>query len=398
MLSSKKIFKQNQAQTFPYPSCLEIKSASGSFIFDINDKSYLDFVAGVSACTLGHSHPSINQAIIDQTKKYAHVMVYGEYIQSPQFKLAHLISSNLPDNLTTTYFTNSGTEAIEGAIKLAKRSNGRSEILSCKNSYHGSTQGALSIIGNENQKSNYRPLIPDCNQIIFNDLNSIEKITSKTCAVVLEPIQSASGFVEIDIEFLNKVRQKCDSTGTILIFDEIQTCFGRIGSLFACIYYNIFPDILCIAKGMGAGMPIGAFISSWKLMNNFTTNPSLGHITTFGGHPVCCAASLACLNYLLHSDIMDSIKEKENLFRSKLKHPLIKEIRGKGLMLAIELGNEDLTKKLVDTSLEKGLILFYFLFTKTAVRISPPLTISKEEIKKGCEIIISILDNKKKEP
>ena len=397
MSTAKEIFKKYQAQTFSYPSCLEISSASGCYIYDENDEKYLDFIAGVSAVPLGHNNSKINNAVKKQLDKYSHVMVYGEFIQKPQYYLAKLLSDCLPNKLNTTYFTNSGTEAIEGAIKLAKRSNGRSEILSCKNSYHGSTQGALSIIGNENQKSNYRPLIPDCNQIIFNDLKSIEKITSKTCAVVLEPIQSASGFVEIGINFLKKVRQNCNSTGAILIFDEIQTCFGRIGCLVACTNYNIFPDILCIAKVMGAGMPIGAFISSWKLMNNFTSNPSLGHITTFGGHPVCCAASLACLNYLLHSDIIDSIKEKENLFRSKLKHPLIKEIRGKGLMLAIELGKEDLTKELVDKSLKKGLILFYFLFTKTAVRISPPLTISKEEITKGCKVIISILNNKKKE-
>ena len=395
MLNSINIFKKHQAQTFPYPSCLEIKSSSGSYILDVNNKKYLDFVAGVSACTLGHSNPIINQAIINQVNKYSHVMVYGEYIQSPQYELAFLLSKQLPKNLNTTYFTNSGTEAIEGAIKLAKRSNKRAEILSCKNSYHGSTQGSLSVMGNENQKTNYRPLVPECNQIIYNDLNSINKITSKTSAVVLEPIQAASGFIEIDINFLKEIRKKCNETGTLLIFDEIQTCYGRIGSLFASTYYNIFPDILCIAKGMGAGMPIGAFISSWELMNNLTSSPSLGHITTFGGHPVCCAASLACLKYLISSDLISSIKTKEELFRKQLNHSLIKEIRGKGLMLAIELKNENLAKKLVEESLNRGLILFYFLLTKTAIRISPPLTISNDEIIKGCKIINLILEENK---
>tara|TARA_B100000963_G_scaffold125587_1_gene109577 strand:+ start:6739 stop:7935 length:1197 start_codon:yes stop_codon:yes gene_type:complete len=395
MLNSINIFKKHQAQTFPYPSCLEIKSSSGSYILDVNDKKYLDFVAGVSACTLGHSNPIINKAIINQVNKYSHVMVYGEYIQSPQYELAFLLSKQLPKNLNTTYFTNSGTEAIEGAIKLAKRSNKRAEILSCINSYHGSTQGSLSVMGNENQKTNYRPLLPECNQIIYNDLNSVNKITSKTSAVVLEPIQAASGFIEIDINFLKEVRKKCIETGTLLIFDEIQTCYGRIGSLFASNYYNIYPDILCIAKGMGAGMPLGAFISSWELMNNFTSSPSLGHITTFGGHPVSCAASLACLKHLIGSDLISSIKNKEELFRKQLNHSLIKEIRGKGLMLAIELNNENLAKKLVDESLKRGLILFYFLLTKTAIRISPPLTISNDEIIKGCKIINFILEENK---
>lgn len=393
MSNSIDIFKKHQAQTFPHPSCLEVKYSSGSYIIDINNKKYLDFVAGVSACTLGHSNPLINKAIIDQVNKYTHVMVYGEYIQSPQYQLAHLLSTQLPNNLNTTYFTNSGTEAVEGAIKLAKRSNKRSEIISCTHSYHGSTQGSLSIMGNEFQKTNYRPLIPECNQINFNDLNSINKITSKTSAVVLELIQSATGFIEIEIHFLKEIKKKCDETGTLLIFDEIQTCYGRTGSLFASTYYNIFPDILCIAKGMGSGMPIGAFISSWKLMNNFTSDPSLGHITTFGGHPVSCAASLACLKHLINSELITSVKYKEKLFRTYLKHTLIKEIRGKGLMIAIELDNEDLAKKIVNESLKKGLILFYFLFTKTAIRISPPLTISEDEIKQGCEIIISILKN-----
>ena len=387
MKNSRNVFKEHVAQTFPNPSCLEIESANGSYIQDINGKRYLDFVAGVSACTLGHSNPKITQAIQKQLKKYTHVMVYGEYIQSPQYNLADLLAKNLPKHLNTTYFTNSGTEAIEGAMKLAKRATGRREIISCENSYHGSTQGSLSIIGNTTQQSNYRPLIPECNQIIFNNHESLKNITAKTAAVIIEPIQGASGFITPKNNFIEEVRKKCNETGSILIFDEIQTGFGRLGKLFACKYYNIYPDILCLAKGMGGGMPIGAFISSNKLMNLLTFNPEFGHITTFGGHPINCAASLANLKVLLSSNIMESIKEKENVFRHHLNHPKIKEIRGIGLMLSIELNDQKFAKRTVERCLKKGLILFYFLFTKTAIRITPPLTITKDEIIKGCEII-----------
>ena len=392
MNTAKDIFKLHQAQTFPFPSCLEIESANGSYITDVNGKQYLDFVAGVSTCTLGHSNPIITNTVKEQLDKYTHVMVYGEYIQSPQYKLAELLAENLPKNLNCTYFTNSGAEAIEGAMKLAKRATGRSEIISCKNSYHGSTQGALSIMGNEEKKVKYRPLLPDCNQIIFNDENTLENITNKTAVVVIEPIQGATGFITPTNNFLQKVRKKCNETGTLLIFDEIQTCFGRLGNLFGFESYNVVPDILCIAKGMGGGMPIGAFIASWELMNLLTFQPKLGHITTFGGHPVNCAASLATLEVLLSANIMSKMEAKEQLFRQQLQHSKIKEIRGKGLMLAIEFDNEELAKEVVEKSLDNGLILFYFLFTKTAVRITPALTISEKEIIKGCEIIKGILD------
>ena len=391
MSVAKDIFKKYQAQTFPTPSCLEIDSAKGSYILDVNGKKYLDFVAGVSACTLGHSNPIITKAITDQLKKYQHVMVYGEYIQSPQYKLAKLLSDNLPKNLTTTYYTNSGTEAIEGAIKLSKRFSGRSEIISCKNSYHGSTQGALSTIGDEEMKSNYRPLIPDCNHIIYNDIDSLNKITHKTASVIIEPVQGASGFITQKNDFLTKVRKKCFETGALLIFDEVQTCFGRTGTLFGFEQYDVIPDILCIAKGMGAGMPIGAFIASWELMNTLTFKPALGNITTFGGHPINCAASYACLKHLISSNIMQDINAKEKLFRKKLTHSKIKKIRGKGLMLSIELEDKISTRDIVEKCLDNGLILFYFLFTKNSIRITPPLTISQKEIIKGCEIIISVL-------
>ena len=392
MSNAKDIFKKYQAQTFPFPSCLEVESARGSNIYDVNGKQYLDFVAGVSANTLGHSNPIIINAVNEQLDKYTHVMVYGEYVQSPQYKLAKLLADNLPENLSTTYFTNSGTEAIEGAMKLAKRATGRSEIISCKDSYHGSTQGALSIMGNEEHKAKYRPLLPSCNQIIFNNENTLENITDRTAAVIIEPIQGATGFVTPTNIFLQKVRKKCNEIGALLIFDEIQTCFGRLGTLFGFEKFDIIPDILCIAKGMGAGMPIGAFISSHELMNLLTFNPQLGHITTFGGHPINCAASLACLRYLLTSKIMTEIDKKEQLFTEHLKHPKIKGIRGRGLMLAIEFEDEFLAKKVVEKCLEQGLILFYFLFTKTTIRITPPLTISENEIIKGCEIIKEILN------
>ena len=392
MSIAKDIFKKHQAQTFPLPSCLEVESAKGSYITDVNGKAYLDFVAGVSANTLGHSNPIIINAIKEQLDQYTHVMVYGEYIQSPQYKLAKLLADNLPKSLSTTYFTNSGTEAIEGAMKLAKRATGRPEIIFCKDSYHGSTQGALSIMGNEEHKAKYRPLLPSCNQIIFNDTNSLNNITEQTAAVVIELIQGASGFITPQNNFLQQVREKCKETGALLILDEIQTCYGRLGTLFGFEKYNVIPDILCIAKGMGAGMPIGAFISSWKLMNLLTFEHKLGHITTFGGHPVNCSASLACLQYLIATNIMKEVKKQEDLFREHLRHPKIKEIRGKGLMLAIEFENEELAKKVVEQCLENGLILFYFLFTKTAIRITPPLTISEKEIIKGCNIIKQILE------
>ena len=392
MSDAKDIFKKYQAQTFPFPSCLEIASAKGSYIYDVNGKEYLDFIAGVSACTLGHSNPIITDVVKEQLDKYSHVMVYGEYVQSPQYKLAQLLANNLPKNLSTTYFTNSGTEAIEGAMKLAKRATGRPEIISCKDSYHGSTQGALSIMGSEEHKAKYRPLLPSCNQIIYNDIESLVNITKQTAAVVIEPVQGGAGFVISSNNFLQKVKEKCNETGTLLIFDEIQTCFGRLGTLFGFEKYDVIPDILCIAKGMGGGMPIGAFISSWELMNLLTFEPKLGHITTFGGHPVNCAASLATLEHLLASDIMQVVEKKEQLFRSHLQHPKIKKIRGKGLMLAVEFEDMELANKVVEKSLENGLILFYFLFTKTAVRITPPLTITKEEIIKGCNVIKGILD------
>ena len=394
-MKNREVFKKHQAQTFPYPSAIEITSAKGNYLIDSDGFKYLDFVAGVSVNTLGHCNKYINESVKKQIDNYSHVMVYGEFVQQPQTKLAKLLSENLPKSLSCSYFVNSGTEAIEGALKLAKRYTGKSKIISFEKSYHGSTAGSLSIMGYENQKSNYRPLIPNCVSINFNSTEMLDEIDSQTAAVVVEPYQAASGFVKADKSFLKKIREKCIEHGSLLIYDEIQSCYGRTGKLFALEHYNIIPDILCIAKGMGSGYPIGAFISSYEIMHKLTHNPSLGHITTFGGNPISCTASFETLKFILKNDLSAKSLEKENIFRTILQHELIKEIRGKGLMLAVEFNNSELASYVVTESLKRGLILFYFLLTKTAIRISPPLTISNSEIEKGCNIIIELLNSYK---
>ena len=394
-MKNREVFKKHQAQTFPFPSAIEITSANGNYLIDSIGFKYLDFVAGVSVNTLGHCNKFINESVKKQIDSYSHVMVYGEFVQQPQTKLAKLLSENLPKSLSCSYFVNSGTEAIEGALKLAKRYTGKSKIISFEKSYHGSTAGSLSIMGYENQKSNYRPLIPNCVSINFNSTEMLDEIDSQTAAVVVEPYQAASGFVKADKSFLKKIREKCIEHGSLLIYDEIQSCYGRTGKLFALEHYNIIPDILCIAKGMGSGYPIGAFISSYDIMHELTHNPTLGHITTFGGNPISCTASFETLKFILKNDLSAKSLEKENIFRTILQHELIKEIRGKGLMLAVEFNNSELASYVVTESLKRGLILFYFLLTKTAIRISPPLTISNSEIEKGCNIIIELLNSYK---
>lgn len=391
-MDKQKLFEKHQGQTTPYPLSIEVTKAKGMYITDKSGKNYLDLVAGVSACTLGHTHPRIVEAVQKQAAEYMHVMVYGEFIQNPQLKLAQKLASLLPESLNCTYFVNSGVEAIEAAMKLAKRTTGRPEIISCKNSYHGSTQGALSIMGTETYKQKYRPLLPDCNQITYNNIDSLTHITTKTAAVIIEPVQGATGFITPKKDFLKAVRKKCSQMGTLLIFDEIQTCYGRTGNLFGFETYQVIPDVLCMAKGMGGGMPIGAFTTSTELMHSLRNNPKLGHITTFGGHPTSCVAALETLNILCETSIIEQVKTKEKLFREVLKHPKIKEIRGVGLMLALEFGNTETCKKLVSRGLELGIITFFFLFTDTAVRLSPPLTISEDEIKQAGKIICSILD------
>ncbi|MEZ7838274.1 MAG: aspartate aminotransferase family protein [Flavobacteriales bacterium] len=391
-MDNKELFLNHQGQTTPYPLCIEVSKAKGMYITDKTGKSYLDLVAGVSACTLGHCHPRVVKAVQDQAAEFMHVMVYGEFIQKPQLDLATKLASLLPDSLNSTYFVNSGVEAIEASMKLAKRSTGRSEIISCKNSYHGSTQGALSIMGTETYKQKFRPLLPDCNQIIYNDVKSLKNITSKTAAVIIEPVQGATGFITPTNGFLKAVREMCTQVGALLIFDEIQTCYGRTGNLFGFETYGVIPDVLCMAKGMGGGMPIGAFTTSTELMGQLSDNPKLGHITTFGGHPTSCVAALATLNELCETNLIEDVSKKEKLFREVLKHPKIKEVRGVGLMLAIELADAETCQKLVARGIEKGIITFFFLFTDTAVRLSPPLTISEDEIREVGKLICAILD------
>lgn len=386
-----KFFKY-QAQTTNNPISLEVLRAEGSYIYDTNNKKYLDFVAGVSASNLGHKNKKIKKAVLDQIEKYWHVMVYGEFVQEPTVKLCELISNNLPNSLSSTYLTNSGTEAMEAAMKLAKRVTGRSEFIAAKNSYHGNTQGAMSIMGFEGRKRAYRPLLPDINFIEFNNENDITLINSKTSAVILETIQGGAGFITPSKNYLKKIKNQCQKVGALLILDEIQPGIGRTGKLFAFEHYGIIPDILVYGKGLGGGFPIGALSSSFNNMSLFKENPILGHITTFGGHPVISAAAYANLKETLASGIIGLVNQKESLFRKYLKHELIDEIRGKGLMLAIILKENKITSKLVSKSLEKGLVLFYLLFETKAVRITPPLTISNNEIKEGCKIILQTLD------
>ncbi len=382
-----------QAQTSPHPLAMEISHANGSYIYDSNNKAYLDFVAGVSANSLGHNHPKVVNAIKNQLDKYMHVMVYGEYIQEPAVELAKLLAKHLPKPLETTYLTNSGTEAIEGALKLAKRFTGRSQIIAAKHAYHGNTMGSMSVMGYEERKQAFRPLLPDVHFIEFNNEVDINTITTKTAAVILETIQGGAGFIEPINDYLQKVKAKCKAVGAVLILDEIQPGFGRTGKLFGFEHYNCVPDILVTGKGLGGGMPIGAFTASKDMMSNLTENPKLGHITTFGGHPVIAASALATVTEIIESNVMTEALEKEQLIRKKLKHPLIKEIRGKGLMLAAMTPSADITNEVILKCQDEGLILFWLLFEPKAIRITPPLTISNEEIIKGCDIILKILDS-----
>ncbi|MGY6648416.1 aspartate aminotransferase family protein [Wenyingzhuangia sp. IMCC45574] len=393
MTSLKDDFFRHQAQTTPHSLALEIVKAEGSYVYGADGKAYLDFIAGVSANSLGHNHPRVSKAIKDQVDAYTHVMVYGEFIQQPQTELCKLLSDLLPDNLNTVYLVNSGTEATEGALKLAKRVTGRAEIVAAKNAYHGNTQGAMSVCGAEEQNSAFRPLIPGVKFIQFNDEKELEKITEDTAGVILETIQGGAGFIEPKNNFLTKVRKRCDEVGALLILDEIQSGVGRTGKLFGFENYDCVPDILITGKGLGGGMPIGAFISDFKLLEKLQNQPKLGHITTFGGHPVIAAAALATLQEITETNLMEEALRKEQLFRTCLVHPAIKEIRGKGLMLALIFENDQLATDVVLKCMDKGLLLFFLLYEKKAARISPPLTISDEEIKKGCAIILEVIDS-----
>ena len=385
-------FIQYQAQTSPYPLGMEVSHAIGSYIYDTNNNRYLDFVAGVSACSLGHQHPRVNQAIKDQLDLYSHVMVYGEYSQSPAVEYCKLMASLLPAPLDKTYLVNSGTEAIEGALKLARRVTGRSQLISCHNAYHGNTMGSLSVMGYEERKQVFRPLLPDVEFITFNNEADLEKITTKTAGILLETIQGGAGFIQPENDFLKKVRQRCDEVGAMMILDEIQPGFGRTGKLFGFQNYDVVPDIVVMGKGMGGGMPVGAFTASSTMMDLLSHNPKLGHITTFGGHPVIAAACLATLKEITETTLMSDALAKEKLFRELLVHPLIEEVRGKGLMLAAMTKNADITNEVILKCQDRGLILFWLLFEACAIRITPPLTISEEEIREGCAILLEVMD------
>ena len=385
-------FVKYQAQTTPYPLGTKVAFAFGSYIYSCDNKKYLDFVAGVSACALGHQPKRVNDAVKAQLDRYSHVMVYGEYAQNPAVEYCKLLGELLPYPLQKTYLVNSGTEACEGALKLARRVTGRSQLISCNNAYHGNTMGSMSVMGFEERKQVFRPLIPDVDFITFNNEADIEKITTKTAGIILESIQGGAGFIQPENGFLKKVRARCTEVGAMMIIDEIQPGFGRTGKLFGFENYDCVPDIIIIGKGMGGGLPVGAFVASAENMDLLTDNPKLGHITTFGGNPVIAAACLATLQQITETNLIAETLIKEQLFRELLVHPLIKEVRGIGLMLAAMTENEVITNKIVLRCQDKGLILFWLLFEKCAVRITPPLTISEDEIREGCAIILAVCD------
>jgi acetylornithine/succinyldiaminopimelate/putrescine aminotransferase len=390
-LSQKQLFLQHVAQTSPAPLALEIVSASGIYLNDVNGKQYIDLISGISVSNIGHCHPEVVEAIKKQAETFMHLMVYGEYVHSPQVQLAKALTDLLPANLDSVYLVNSGAEATEGALKLAKRFTGRSEIISFKNAYHGSTHGALSVMGSEEFKTSFRPLLPDVKTIEFNKEEDLQYITHKTACIIIEPIQGEAGIIAATQSFLKKLRERCNETQTLLIFDEIQTGFGRTGSLFAFEQYQIIPDILLLAKGMGGGMPIGAFISSKQIMDSLTNNPVLGHITTFGGHPVCCAAALANLHVITKNKLYNRAKDIEVILKQKLQHPKIKETRVCGALAAIDFGDETINMQTISKCIEAGIITDWFLFNTQSMRIAPPLIISDEELSKACDIILSCI-------
>ena len=388
-MNNRQLFLTYQAQTSPFPLQIEIEKAQGCKMYSPDGKEYIDLISGISVSNVGHCHPHVVKAIKEQVDKYMHLMVYGELVQAPQSKLAQKIASLLPSSLNNIYFVNSGSEAIEGALKLSKRHTGRSEIISCKNAYHGSTTGALSIIGSEKYKNAFRPLAPMTKQITFNSFEDIELITDATAAVFIEPIQGEAGIVLPQENYLRALRKRCEETGTLLVFDEVQSGFGRTGKMFAFEHFNVLPDILVCAKGMGGGMPIGAFISSKEIMSSLMENPILGHITTFGGHPVSCASSLACIEVIENEKLLSSLEEKEALFKKLLVHPKIKSVKGKGLFLAVEFESKDINFAINHACLLNGVFVDWFLFNDYSMRIAPPLTIRLDEIEVACEKILA---------
>jgi acetylornithine/N-succinyldiaminopimelate aminotransferase len=396
-MTQRQLFLNHVGQTSQAPLALEIVKAKGSSMWDVNGKKYIDLIAGISVCNVGHSHPKVIEAIKKQVDDYMHIMVYGELVESPQVAYAKMLTDHLPASLNSVFYTASGSEATEGAMKLAKRFTGRTQIISFKNSYHGSTQGALSIMGDEYWRNAFRPLLPHTMQLNYNSFEDLENISERTACVIAETVQAEAGVLVPQNNWLTALRKRCTQMGTLLVLDEIQCAFGRNGALFAFEQFNVLPDILLLGKALGGGMPLGAFVADKKIMDSFTHNPVLGHINTFGGHPVSCAAGLAALNVLLQEKLIDAVKEKEQLFLSILQHPFIKEVRSCGLMLAVEFDNFEFNKKVIDALIDTstgsvGVFTDWFLFAPSCLRIVPPLVITTEEIKIACQKITDILN------
>jgi len=391
MLSHRQLFLQHQAQTTDFPLSLQIEKAEGVYMYGPNGESYLDLISGIGVSNIGHRHPKVIAAIQAQLEKYLHLMVYGELVQAPQVQLATELQKTLPPRLDNVYLVNSGAEAVEGALKLAKRYTGRTELISCFNSYHGSTHGALSVTGSENFKRAYRPLLPGIRHIVYNHLADLKYITEQTAAVIIEAVQGEAGIRVPSLAYMQALQEKCHQTGTLLILDEIQTGFGRTGTFWGFEQYNITPDVVLCAKGMGGGMPIGAFIAPAAIMGVFKNDPILGHITTFGGHPVSCAAALATLQVVQSSNLLEEVKPKAELFKKLLVHPRIKEVRHQGLLMAAEFESFSVLKPIIDRAITKGVLTDWFLFCDNSMRIAPPLTITNVQIEAACQIILEAI-------
>ena len=392
----RKQFLEHVGQTSPSPILVEVARANGSFFYTPEGKRYFDLVAGVSVSNVGHANPAVVEAVQKQAADYMHVMVYGEMVERPQVEYARRITELLPENIDCLYFVNSGAEAVEVALKLAKRYTGRTELISMRRAYHGSTHGAMSMMGapeGEEWKAEFRPLLPDVKSLRFNNFDDLNEITSRTACVLCEVVQGEAGVRLPNPEWLKALRQRCSEMGALLIFDEIQTGLGRTGEMFASTKYGITPDVICLAKAFGGGMPLGGVASSKQILDSFTHNPCLGHITTFGGHPVCCAAGLAALNYMIDNNIVEQVERKGALFEERVsKHPKVLEIRRSGLLLAVELGKSEYLYRIMEIFKEEGIMSDWFLYCDTAFRISPPLTISEAEIEECCTIIARSLD------
>ncbi len=394
MISNSKIFYQNLGLPSDFPLGIEISRAEGIYLYTPEGKRFTDLVSGVSVSNVGHAHPKVIRAVQEQVECYMHLMVYGEVIQSPQVRYAWALQNELPDPLDSVYFVNSGSEATDGAVKLAKRYTGRYKVLAFKNAYHGSSMGALSFLGNENLKRNFRPLMPGVDFIHLNNFDHLQEINHETACVILEPVQGEAGIVAASKEYLHALRKRCDESGCLLIFDEIQTGFGRTGSMFRLQSQEVVPDILCLAKALGGGMPLGAFISSRRIMHKLTHNPMLGHITTFGGHPVSCAAGLAALQIVKEENLAEQAEEKAELFRQRLQsHPIVSEIRNAGLMMAVDIRDAKTFEKLFTALTKAGIMTDPFLFREQAFRIAPPLTITKQQINDSCDLILNVMDS-----